>query len=431
MKQMIQKFFNISWRAAIVLLPWQTRVFWDAQLTGWPWEQGRISVYASWIPIVIAIVLGLSVQERQVPNGIRKNVFWIFSALGLCTVIAAPSPSDAAIQWWIQVFLLSAFFLTLYRSKVVAEKIIFWFLLALIPHALLALSQSLFQIVFASKWLGISGQDPAALGVSVIQTASGRFLRAYGGFPHPNILGGWMAIGILISVAYAQKLDKKRACLMSIVSVLFFVALFYSFSRSAWLAVFLGAVTLLVMHAVNALTEAKKLLRFFIAPVMIATILLIVHQDLVFTRFQPDASRLEQKSISTRMQTLRDGIEIYKANILFGTGPNSELPMLAKIKGITTSTAPLEPPHMVWLLALVNFGTVGLLFIGGFLLFVLRNSLEGWRRMDRAQKAWLISLFLCIALLGTLDHYLWSAWAGQMLIFLGMWSLNIAKKAQE
>lgn len=448
MKQVFAKIFNISWRAAILLLPWQTRFFWDAQLAGWPWEQGRISVYASWIPVIAAIVLGLSMQERQVPNGMRKNLFWIFTALGLCTLVAAPTPSSAAIQWWIQVFLLSAFFLTLYRAKISTEKIIIWFLFSLIPHALLALSQSVFQVVWASKWLGISGQDPASLGVSVVQTAAGRFLRAYGGFPHPNILGGWMAIGILVSAAYAQKLDEQRACLMSIIAALFSIASFYSFSRSAWLAMTIGLIVALSVSfprrrksgnpenkIPDSSSETKKQSNnFFLLAIPFALffVLTIVHHDLVFTRFTPDASRLERKSVSTRMQTLRDGVEIYKANILFGTGPNSELPMLARLKGISSSTAPLEPPHMVWLLTLVDFGTVGVLFVGGLMLFMLRKLLEVWRRLAVNEKALVMSLVLCLSILFSLDHYPWSYWSGQAIVFvaLAFVGLNISEKTQ-
>ncbi|MDD2786274.1 MAG: O-antigen ligase family protein [Patescibacteria group bacterium] len=490
--------FEFAWRLSILALPWQTRFFLDAQLAGWPWEQGRLSFYASWIPMLLAIVAFVILgqvrrdpgiqKERQNPFdlSLRRNLFWLVAAFGACTVIASPTPIGAAAMWWVQVTLLAAFFVILLRADVNRRKVAFWFVVTLMPHALLAIMQFASQTVIGSSLLGMASQNPIDLGVSVVQTNVGRFLRAYGGFPHPNILGGWMAVGLLTALTlnpsptgagegsqiksfplHRGGKDRPRSAaedrwLWSVEAV-FTLALFYSFSRSAWLAAAVGLVvfTFLSLRAKSerrsnlqmgtasetlveqeiaalrrtplAMTEGegdchiaseaprndrKRLVLTLAIPIILFAALTFIHRDLVLTRIDVGASRLEQKSVTSRMQSLKDGVDVFKSNLLFGTGPNSELPALASLKNITTSPSPLEPPHMVWLLILVNFGIVGTLFIAGFGLYLLRIILNKWNAIDTQNKTLIITLVTCQLILVTFDHYPWSLWSGQVLTFV-------------
>jgi len=441
--------FELAWRLAILTLPWQTRIFWDANLVGWPWEQGRISIYVSWLPLLATVILGLFQPKRPLPLALRRNIFWLVAALGACTVVAAPSPATAAMQWWVQMMLLAAFCITLLRTQVQIRKVALWFVISLVPHAILAIVQSASQMVWASKWLGMAAQNPTDLGVSVVQTATGRFLRAYGGFPHPNILGGWMAFGLLIATWITVpplKIRGGQGALWLTKGLLTF-ALFYSFSRSAWLAAAMGLALFVILNEMKDLIEARKHALNYLVPVVLFISLAIIHHDLVFTRLDAGASRLERKSVATRLQTLRDGAYLFKTAPLFGTGPNSELPVLASLKEqwikedsirITAlgqlfpghpdswnadeyvrsrmaAIGPLEPPHMVWLLILVNFGTVGALFIFGFGLFLLRQVFDKWSAFSLHDRSLFIPLLSVLLIVGFLDHYSWSLWSGQVL----------------
>lgn len=438
--------YEIVWRLAILALPWQARWFWDAQIVGWPWEQGRISFYVSWLPLLLTIVLGFFQTKKDLPLKFRRNIFWLVAALGVCSVLAMPSPNTAAIQWWVQVMILVTFFITLIRTDVSVRKIAFWFVISLIPHALLAIWQFATQTVIGSSWLGMSSQNPADLGVSVVQTASGRFLRAYGGFPHPNILGGWMAVGLLVTLTlfsspfllFGGRKGRgiEGAAMVWGIEGLFTLALFYSFSRSAWLAVAIGLAIFSLLSfsrmresskkninksngsppsALNLRGDDNKRWLSLAIPLILFVALTIVHRDLVLTRADVQNSRLEQISVTSRIQSLKNGVDVFRSRLLFGTGPNSELPVLASLKKITTSPTPLEPPHMVWLLILANFGIAGSLFIFGFGIYLLRSILNKWRLLDTHNKILLVTLVTCQLILVSLDHYPWSLWSGQTL----------------
>ena len=79
------------------------------------------------------------------------------------------------------------------------------FLISAIIQAFLGIWQFFTQSSFASKWLGMALHDASDLGTSVIQIIGSdgfwqRWLRAYGGLDHPNILGGLLGIGVFVSI---------------------------------------------------------------------------------------------------------------------------------------------------------------------------------------------------------------------------------------
>lgn len=76
----VPRWFAIAWRVTILALPWQTRWFLDAQLAGWPWEQGRVSFYLSWIPLLLTIGLGIALLSPA-QRRISKKVLWLIAAL--------------------------------------------------------------------------------------------------------------------------------------------------------------------------------------------------------------------------------------------------------------------------------------------------------------------------------------------------------------
>ncbi|MFA6447598.1 MAG: hypothetical protein WCW31_05100, partial [Patescibacteria group bacterium] len=156
--------FEILWRLAILALPWQTRWFADAQLAGWPWEQGRLSFYGSWVLLIAVIALGSMYAKRQISKQASIASLMLLAVFGMLTVLSAWGSVRPAAQWWTQVLILAAFFVTLWRADISLRKIIFWFVVSLIPAALIGIIQFFMQSVWAFSWLGMSAQNPVDLG---------------------------------------------------------------------------------------------------------------------------------------------------------------------------------------------------------------------------------------------------------------------------
>src|SRR3989344_5527063 len=294
----------------IILLPWQTRlIFREAFLNGGVFEYGRLSLYASEIILLLILLLGL-IRFRK-----AKAFVWL-------TLLAAWSA--LAIAWSLDKLLAWYGFLKL------AEGIgLFWLItrfkakqaltISLIASGLIQSFFGIFQfltqgVVQASKWLGLSRIDPWQPGPSVIEFLDQRWLRAYGSLPHPNILGGFLAICLLVIVislwqlnrelAGREKASKKELRLNLFywfsLAIIFF-GLIATFSRSAWLGFALAFALFSLSVIFKKLKEARQVVvKSGIVFALISLLFLSVFPyQLVTTRLKPEI-RLERQSLTER-----------------------------------------------------------------------------------------------------------------------------------
>ncbi len=382
------------WRGSLLGLPWQTRWFLEAPfLEGFPWEQGRISVYASML-LMLALVALVAYRDRVWERCSWKRIGGIV-LVGI--FLAFPTLSWAATgQWMVQGTCLFAWGWALTRSATRKEFGRFT-LYALLPVAVFGVWQAFAQSIPASTLFGVAAQDPARLGVSVIQAGTRRFLRAYGAFPHPNIFGGWMMLALLL--AWSRSMRERGLLFML---PLFSLALYLSFSRSAWLALMTGACVL-----VFTAWKTASIRGWFLGAALISLTFgaaALVSPELLFTRLQTSA-RLEVKSINERVVSLEQGWRV--AHLFpFGTGLGAYRVGLTTLCAAKGCAVPTEPPHAVPALALGELGVLraSVLLTGlGFLLIRFRRR---------------AFTLLPIAVLACFDHYLWSLWAGQTLCVL-------------
>lgn len=67
-------------------------------------------------------------------------------------------------------------------------------------ESILAIMQFMFQSTYFNKWFGLAYHDITIAGNSVVTTVSDKLLRPYGTLPHPNILGGFLAVAAIIAL---------------------------------------------------------------------------------------------------------------------------------------------------------------------------------------------------------------------------------------
>jgi hypothetical protein len=179
----------------MLVLPWQTRWFSDAGLlAGYPWEQGRISIYAFWL--ILLVCATVSLWQKRVQWRKPQVIELILLVAVLVPALFSGEPR-ASIAWLISVAFAGVFVWVIQREQIRLTDLALWFSISLIPHALLGMFQFAVQFGFDQKWLGLSALDPATKGTAVILNEGVRYLRAYGGFPHPNIFGGYLALALL------------------------------------------------------------------------------------------------------------------------------------------------------------------------------------------------------------------------------------------
>ena len=127
----------------------------------------------------------------------------------------------------------------------------------------------------------------------------------------------------------------------------------------------------------------------------------------VLTRFTPSA-RLESWSIEQRSSAIQDGLVAWRAHPFVGWGPGAGLIGISLAR-TAPSPVPLEPPHAVPLVALLETGIMGLAGILILVVMLMHFLIK--------QRQFLIALpFLALlSVLALTDHALWTLWPGQVL----------------
>jgi O-antigen ligase len=281
--------------------------------------------------------------------------------------------------------------------------------LSLLLQAGFGIAEFAQQRVPAMAWLGIASQDPAELGVSVVETASGRILRAYGAMPHPNVFGAWMAFGALLASWRASCV--RRAWVAWGMVAIYTVAMVLSFSRGAWLGWLVGLCGL-------GWAARRRHLTWVAMGIGIVVFLggVVAFRSVVAPRFVV-ASRLETKSVDERREAWERGWTAWRAHPLVGIGLGR-----AGLQGWPKGGAyPAPPPHVVPLVALEEIGVLGLL---GLMLLA-----GGWLGRFRRESLPWFGLLLGV---GLVDHFLWTLWPGHVLaLFLLYFSFIHLDKTQE
>lgn len=410
-RERLDQLFGILWRFAIVLLPWQTRWFFEGPaLGGYPWEGGRVSVYVSWVAMIVTIAVGCLLRgARRVPGprgGRRGWATFVSAMVGVLAIVLLflSTYPLATWQWLVEVFLLGCFAWVLVRS-IERDDLARWIVYAIIPHAVLGIAQHVSQAVVGSKWLGMASQNPLTPGVSIVEVVGRRWLRAYGGFPHPNILGGWLVLGIGCALRLVSLKKAQRVFLYGALTI-FSVCLVLTFSRSAWLAlVFFLIVTSIEVSRLKQTVNRRSWMVAcgFVLAVVATTI--AARWPLVAVRGDSQ-TRLEQRSVDERLQGWRNGVALFEGHSWMGVGPRATGFALLKEGIVSANTIPVLP-HVVPLLILDEVGLVGALLLL-------------WAAY-RCRRAILSNpLFLGVLPIFFLDHYPWSTWSGlawSMLIF--------------
>ncbi|MDH4329995.1 MAG: O-antigen ligase family protein [Candidatus Moranbacteria bacterium] len=510
LRKRFEKIIEYLFYVAVFLLPWQT-VFLVREIFvgGEKWQYGTVGVYLS--DVVLVLLLGLVVvgklnvetnfqfsifhpmgdhpkgdnlksifndefknKQKHVTANLFQNPKRILSAWfdkGILNQV-----QDDKVRWFAGLFLfwiaLSIFwspdkFLATYfffkillgvglffaigRIKFDWKKLIFVLFVSAVFQAGLGVQQYLTQEVFPNKWLGISEHQAFEGGASVVENSNERWLRAYGGFEHPNVLGGFLVLIILViigvnfqfkifhpmgdhpkgdnlkSIFNDRILKRKKYFTLGLLVVscwLLMTGLFFSFSRTAWLALIVGLIILTVLKYKGILNpapgEARQVQNDKVKWLMIILIpiisILVMNWSNFFTRFDAGA-RLEQKSVSDRVSYFFEAKEVIENNLFLGAGTGNYVQEVMKNDELKKDVWEYQPVHNVFLLIFSELGLIGLvLFVGLLILIMRRCGLES------------LPIFAALLIFMMLDHWLWTSHFG-MLFFWLILGLTCCKKS--
>jgi len=420
----------------LFLFPWQTILLLQERFVGGvKWEYGTIGLFTiELLGWVVALLFMMWYTKKNQKSKIKiQNFRWskdriflfsllLFISYGLLSSFLA-GDSALAFQHGQWVMLGTLLFLLFYIGPVKVKPALWVLVLGSIPVSLLGIWQFLTQSTFASTLLGVSQHVVFESGTSIIQSPDiGRWLRAYGSFSHPNVFGGYLVFSIASTLLLSFSVQRwKRVGLQAMV-VVQSAALFFTFSRSAWMS------TVIVIVSYGVIVVRKKMYRrlaFVVSILLTFSVLSFIYMPLMHTRFFP-TSQNEISSITERVAGYSNAITLFQEHWLFGVGGGNYTYAFMQLE----PSMPVwwyQPVHNVGVLFVVEYGVLGILLLG----FVIVNCMRNFpHKTDLSLVEKLVLKHLCslkmrnfglyigmlIPML-SLDHYLWSSFTGVVLLF--------------
>lgn len=429
--KLFSRFHHLALTAFLFLLPWQTAYILSEQmLNGGKWQYGTLLYYAVdvWLYSLVLLAFGkmlhafyqkkmhLDWQLRYFPKAWR--IF--FLALIALLVYAGLSlfwaiDSNIASQQWHFLVMAGVLFMLLLGTEDTQR---FWkaWLAASTIQVLFGIGQFVLQYSPAVSILGLSEQIPALGGAFVIVGEEiGRVLRASAAFPHPNILGGYLVVSFLIWFRVYKK--EIRSFFPYVLLSVHSIALYLSFSRSAWVA----AVPMLGYMCWRMYQQGKKAFAAFIISIIVPLIIAIsLTFPILNNRIVADAPH-EQRSITERVDAVDQAFLLFQERPWFGYGVGQYTAALIE-KDATQPGWVYQPVHMIPLVLLVEWGIFGTLF---WLIMFFAGVCIVLRKKEERVYAFIISLSLMPLLF--FDHYLISLRIGVYL--LAIWGVLLLDRS--
>jgi hypothetical protein len=275
--------------------------------------------------------------------------------------------------------------------------------------------------------IGELNLDPLASGTSVVTLEDGsRQLRAYGLTPHPNVLGGFLACGLLLLLG-APVGRRDARVVQALVVVGAGVALLATFSRGAWLGALIGfgvGLALLAGAEGRVVTRGQRWLVIGALAFAAFGAAGWVAGDAVVARtgLSPAVAWTEQRSIEERLAQIRLGWRVVLDRPLTGAGA-SALPIAMQALEPDFPFG-VYPPHVVVLAVAGELGLPGAIAYLGMLG-------APWLLLARSRRRWTLELIAASASLAALavvsifDIYPWAGGPGRTLgwLVVGLWAM--------
>jgi len=392
----------------LFLLPFQT-VFLlrEPFIDGEKWQYGTITIYGTDVVLFLIIIffvisggyirkmydVGFRNYEKEGSDSwvsiLKSKIIHHKPSVLLITLILWSGLSvfwagDQVLAGYFFVKLLlgvSLFFLVHSFDSSVIKKVIFVLLAAGVIQSGIGIGQFLYQYSPESSLLGMSAHKASQAGSSVLKIDGGRFLRAYGTFPHPNLLGGFLGAVLMFGSMYyvsSIRYEKSWKCLGEIAFTLsgllvLFLGLILTFSRTAWLGAGLGIVVIgLYAFRQEDSWIRGRFLKIFLAFGLASLVFGSVLYNQISPRF--DTVTIEREgSVSERVASLRDAEVLIVEQPIIGVGAGNftaEIMQLQPERPVWS----IQPAHNVFVLVWSELGLIGLILFGLFLFQVVTRS---------------------------------------------------------
>jgi O-antigen ligase len=369
-------------------------------LAGWP---NRATLRSGWRRLVALALGGLVLFETF-------SISWsIHPGLAVMQVLH--------VTVWV------AFALMISCAAWPAVSMTFALLVGLVIHSVVGFAQL--------AVLPVVGIVPQYRGISVVFNGAEHWLRVYGLSSHPNLLGGHLAVGVILILGLVILSQGRQRFWLIAAWLMCWLTLLLTFSRSAWLGVCSGgllALILLVRGGHLARSRFKLLAALAAASLGLTAIFILRFQPFLVNRIEVAIVSYETQAIVQRLDAARLAVRIFAEHPLTGVGLAQSVVATRNLLG-----TPIDWIHNVPLLIAAELGVGGIALIGLMLIALGAIGLQRWQtRSISMWQALVGGALIALVIAMQFDHYVWTAPQGGLLwAWLVGWWLRRAHAAAD
>lgn len=425
----------------LFVLPWQTRYVINATYFKDNFvEYSSMAIYLTDVLIVLLLLTSIPIFFRKNKFNLGpKFIFWPLVMLLLWMWVSIIWTKGIGLDYLVSInfashfTLFGLFYLYLINFVKNIKDIIWPVILGLVVQSGVAIYQYYLNSSVGLRLTGESVLDSSKSGIPVVIVEGIRKLRAHGSLPHANILGGILAIWLIVLSAWFYAVKKTwKHYLIWLIFIVLSISLVLSFSRAAWLVFGLGVLTAIVVVWFKYPKKTKRIILPSLLIILVVTSFAFNQRQAIFSRFNLEQP-IESISIKSRQQQFDSFKSVFIKYPILGVGAGQYVPYLYKINQETEgwSYRPdlsgwvynptgkidnYEPVHNIFLLVLAELGIVGFLIFLSLFIGVLIEILRSKKKLFILSRTLAIA-WVAIFVLGMFDHYIWTLQQGKLLMF--------------
>ena len=373
------------------------------------------TLYLTDLIILFLIFSDVKKNNKKYAGGVSKGLnisrgIYIFLGYCLFSCLIISSVKTVALYKFIKIVEFFWLFKIIVNLRLNLSSVVSSYSLAIIYSSILAIYQFLLQRSVGGWWWSLGERTfyASTPGIALGRLGNVIFLRPYATFAHPNILGGFLALGLPLvfrQLRSNEETDKRKRIIYIAAIILGTIALVVSFSRAAWAVFVFGmALTILIQDKnIRGIFTDKKSWYFWIFILMF--ILSIILPLNLASRM-----RLSRGSLYERKELILASLTTVFQNPVFGTGLNNSIIRQYQIIPKKYGTFIFQPVHNTYLLIFAELGIAGFLFL---LIFLYKTFV----RVNRNDIRQYIPFFM-VLILGFFDHYIFSLQQGMLISVL-------------
>jgi hypothetical protein len=401
----------------IVSIPFSVRYLFSST---WNFQTGAysdftsISIYMSDLVIVaIFIFFIFSLKRFYISNTLPK--FWLYVSCGAIGWLALElflnlQNPDLPLQRYFTlrfiVLIVLAYIIS--QIRVSREKIAIIFISLGVMQSLIAIYQFYLQKSVGLYFLGESHLDPNTLGIAKIVSHGTKLIRAYGTFPHPNLLSAFLVIALsfnLYLIAIYYQIPRGKWLYIPLALNIF--GLFLTLSRGGILALVVALALLSINLIIKKQFDTFK--RLIVPPVTLIFISAIILFPYLSTR-----TTITDNSTKERLFYDQIGEKIISNKPYIGIGPGTSVLHMEQYSEEKLEPWQIQPIHNYFLISWAEWGIGSILLLLAIIYpicLLFMRKFELWELILGSIGVSLLFLFL-------LDHYFYTIWPTQVLLWV-------------